>query len=401
MARRRLFRQVSHRVARCRRIACAVLAVSGHAFAGEPEPPAAPDLERTISAAVARFGEDRSALEGLPTDLVDCRGYKAPIGDAGDNAAPGVVEWLRDGLYGWDFVHFSAGTCVVVSAGGSSRGLSVGEATAFLEAARAGIDDPAHPSTQRTQNCLAKSLQDFGGNIPAYESGTIKGRRFRVFYAALDPDLAALDKAQHAFVDAEKKRWAKLAVAPARTSDAFVDVEIRIRPTGRTKRLATLEAIESVPGAADPAQAIVRDWMLHVPSGRLIAFEDLFDDPKAVRAHIVAAYLERMPQYLETMMASIAFLGDSADADAQAFRDDYLAKMHRVATAPADHFVQVGIAADGQRAPSVFGQFSRAYLPEYGPAAMWAAGAKELAPYFKPGFRDVLEAKPCPGIPAG
>ena len=141
------------------------------------------------------------------------------------------------------------------------------------------------------------------------------------------------------------------------------------------------------------------NWLLHVPSGRLLTFEDLFVDPNAVHNQIVAAYLRDAPQHIDSVMWNYAFLGEDAEQQARDFRARYELESHRIASTPVDHFVNVGISADGQRVPSVFGQFSFQLLPDRAPA-FWSAELDDLSPYFKPEFRNVLDIIYCPKMPA-
>lgn len=363
-----------------------------------PEPADAPNLEHTLKVALARLGDDVvSTAEGLPADLIDCQDFSGSPQDNDENFSYGAEEWMFDGSYVWTYHYFPKGTCLVVSGGEDSRGTTAHEARAFLRAARAGVDDPVHAEAQRAQNCLAKATQSYGANIPAYESGTINGRRYRVFYAALDPDLKPLDDAQHAFVASRKQLWRQSAPVTAHNVEGAFDIEIRIRPTGRTKRLATLNAWEASPGSSSP-RALVRDWMLHVSSGRLLTFEDLFVDPKLAHEQVVARYLRGVPHYLDYVMSSLAFLGDDAEQQANDFRARYLEESHRIATTPTEHFPGVSIAADGQRMPYIFGEFSSEVLPDRSPPT-WSAELKDLQPYFKPEFRDVLDGIHCSQVP--
>jgi hypothetical protein len=52
-----------------------------------------------------------------------------------------------------------------------------------------------------------------------------------------------------------------------------------------------------------------RQWLLHVPTGRVIAFDDLFVHPVAARQRLV----ERIPAYLTTRWESMTVHGDTAE----------------------------------------------------------------------------------------
>ncbi len=220
-----------------------------------------------------------------------------------------------------------------------------------------------------------------------------------MFYAALDPDLKRLDEAQHVFAETRKQARRQSPQLITNNAENAFDVEIRVRATGRTKQLATLEAWEWSPGSARRAD-VMKHWMLHIPSGRLLTFEDLFVDPGAVHEQIVSRYLSTVPQYLDSIMSSLAFMGDDPEQEAKDFRGRYLLETHRIATMPIQHFPGVRIAADGQRVPYVFGGFSSELLPDRAPAS-WTAALDDLSPHFKPEFRNVLDGIHCPQMPAG
>jgi hypothetical protein len=360
----------------------------------EAKPEGVSSLEKMLVAAMERFGT-ASTFASLPKDLVDCRGFAPGVLSDFSNRTDPFNEWLFDGPYSWTYWHFPNGTCVLVGGRDGGRGLLADEARAFLKAAHAGIDDPAHPGAQQWQNCMARAMQEHGSNIPDYESGTINGRRYRVFYAALDPDLKRLDDVQHAHVAAEKERWKRMPELAKHVGDASFDIEIRIRTTGRTKQLATLEADESTPGDKDITHIRQTSWMLHIPSGRLLTFEDLFTDPKAVHERIVTGYLDRLPEQLDRMMESIMFFGEDGKEKKQEYRDRYLSDAHKFATTPTEHFLNVQLSATGERPLVIIGDFSKERLLD-SLSASWHVMGTDLQSYLKPEFRLVFENEICP-----
>jgi hypothetical protein len=360
-----------------------------------PRPPDAPNLERTIAIALERFGGGGgSTTESLPTDLVDCTDFeRGPVEDASQDESYGGYVWMADGWYTFNYYHSAKGTCLFVQNEEDSRGLKASEGRAMIRAARAGIDDPAHAAEQRIQNCFAKVLQNYAANVPTYEEGTINGRRYRVFYPALDPDLRRLDEAAHAFVASRKELWKQKAPALARIAGQRFDVEIRFRTLGRTRALATLEGWQATPGAAETTDA-KKEWWLHVPSGRFLTFEDLFVEPEVVHEQIAARYLAELPQQLESFMASMVFIGDDAAQQEKDFRASYLSDARRIAETPVAHFADVGIGPTGEHAPFFTGAFTRELLPDE-TTARWSAQLKDLASELKPEFRNVLHGDVC------
>jgi hypothetical protein len=361
----------------------------------EPRKPDAPNLERTVQAALQRFGGHPGEDEpSMPRNLIDCTDFDREPGDSRDDVSEGGWAWLSDGAYWFTYYHLPKGTCLFVgNAEDTSRGLRATEARAMIRAARAGVDDPAHPVEQREQNCLAKVAQDHPGNVPDYDEGTINGRRYRVFYAALDPDLKRLDEAQHAYAASRKEAWARGLASSGRHSDAASDIDLHFRKVGRTNELASLHAWEAQPGSGEPP--VAKEWLLHVPSGRFITFENLFTDPVVVHGRIATHYItEDLTSYLENDMSMRAFLGDDPEQQARDYRARYLEEGRRIASKRVAHYVNIGIGASGERAPVFYGDFSDDLLPSGLPAS-WRAELKDIGSDLKPEFRHVLDGTIC------
>jgi hypothetical protein len=357
----------------------------------EPRAPDAPNFERTVRAALERFGGQAGTDEpSMPRDLIDCTDFERMPGDSGDDVSDGGWAWLSDGAYTFAYYHLAKGTCAFVANAEESRGLRAPEARAMIRAARTGLDDPAHRTEQRDQNCFAKAWQSHAANVPDYDEGMSNGRRYRVFYVALDPDLKRLDEVQHAYAASRREAWARGLTA----SGAASDLDIHFRKVGRTNELARLDAWETQPGNEDSGVAD-KEWLLHVPSGRFIAFEDLFADPVAVHQRIATRYInEDLPGYLENDMTMLAFLGDDPEQQARDYRARYLEEGHRIAAKPVAHYVHVAIGASGERAPALYGDFSEELLPSRVPAS-WRVEIKDVIQDLKPEFRHVLDGVIC------
>jgi hypothetical protein len=153
------------------------------------------------------------------------------------------------------------------------------------------------------------------------------------------------------------------------------------------------EVRQKPPGADGPA-AIEKEWLLHVPSGTFLTFEDLFVDPDAVHRELTARYLRDLPQALDHLMSSVAFIGDDAAQQEEDFRARYLADGRRIAKTAVAHFPGVVIGATGERPPFFSGDFSREPLPDRG-FASWSAQLKDVASHLKPEFRQVLVGQIC------
>lgn len=358
-----------------------------------------PDFQAMIAAALNRFDAAAAMPAGAPKNLIDCRDVGADGTDGADDAKSTSGElWIHDGVYSWSFLYRPGGTCLIV---GGYRGLSVAEARAFLQAIPSGIADAKHAAAQRAFNCQAKVSQRYGGTMPAYEAGSINGWRYRVFYASLDPELHRLDEAQHALVETRKAAWRQWPANTVHRADVPSDIEVRIYPYGRTRELAAIDLTETRLPVRDVrgSNATHVTRMLHVPSGRLLALDDLFADPAAARAHIVELFLRRLPRRLENSMAGIAFMGSDSDEQEREFRERYLTASRYYATTPADRFARFWVIAGGNEGPSLAGTFSDALLPDFMPPE-WKVSPKDIGAYLKPEFHGVLDAIPCPDMPA-
>ena len=100
------------------------------------------------------------------------------------------------------------------------------------------------------------------------------------------------------------------------------------------------------------------------------------------------------------MNVFLSWSGELGKAVVEALRDWFKCvrlESHRIVTTPTEHFVGVSIVADGERTPFFSGEFSLERLPDGAPL-QWGAASKDLDPYFKPEFRDVLDGIHCPQV---
>ncbi len=152
-----------------------------------------------------------------------------------------------------------------------------------------------------------------------------------------DPALAPLDRAQrefaHALADEVKARpFHPIASPPPGVSDPNNAALVTIidappapppAPLGtnhlglqfeahRAGRFAGLRADWnfSVRGEQKPLESQRRYWLLYVPTGRVLSFDDLFVHPATVRQRLV----ERIPEYLTRRWTSMTVHGETAAA---------------------------------------------------------------------------------------
>ncbi len=358
-----------------------------------PEDKPEPDLDRAVALAVDRFGgPSHDDNDGLAPHLADCRELdtRFPQRTAGLGT---YGEWMFDGNYHWSYALISSGVCLILGAGHDTRGLEANEARAWLRAARAGVVDADHVNEQRAWNCAYKRMREFGGNTPTYESGVVADRRYRVFFAALDADMKLLDGVQHAWVMEQKARWVR--EPPPRQAGEEVDIELNMRSAGRTRTLAGLEGEAGSPGQWASAS---EEWLLHVPSGKLLHFEDLFSDPTAMREFVISRFVAGAPAWIDHVLSSTAFIDGDAQLQAAAYRERYLSAAHQVATEPGQRLRRISFYISDDSKPRVSGVLSPEMMPDGSPSSL-SVPASELAPFLKPEFRDAFDFERCPPLP--
>lgn len=313
-------------------------------------------------------------------------------------------QWLINGPYEWIMVRYPGGTCVHVHSGdgSSGHGLTSMQARAFLSAAKLDLADRSHASEQQAFNCHVRRSGDYGGYIPRYDEGTLGGHRYRIFHAGLAADLAPLDAVQRRFAEEHKKRLARspATVAPP-TPDAFA-LDIRLGTGTRTRELATLHAYIGNPMIPRAAMS----WMLHLPSGRLVTFDDLFVDPGAVRERIVRKYLDVLPEYKANSIPQVTEEQMSEDIGpitrvALAYENTrrYFDTARTLLT-PPPRLIEVGMGPSDEDRAFFGGRFD-VEVPANFHLPPWSAAAEDVDGAFKPEFRAVLDLEHCPPMPEG
>jgi hypothetical protein len=313
-------------------------------------------------------------------------------------------QWLINGPYEWIMVRYPGGTCVHVHSGdgSSGHGLTSMQARALLSASKLDLADRSHASEQQAFNCHVRRRGDYGGYIPRYDEGTLGGHRYRIFHAGLAADLAPIDAVQRRFAEEQKQRLARSpATDTPPTPDAF-ELDIRFGTGMRTRELATLYAYIGNP----MIPRAVMSWMLHLPSGRLVTFDDLFVDPGAVRERIVRKYLDFLPEYMANSIPQVSEEQMSEDigpitqvALAYETTRRYFETARKLLT-PPPRLIEVGMGpSDKDRA--FFGGRFDVEVPANFHLPLWSAAAEDVDGAFKPEFRAVLDLQPCPPMPEG
>jgi hypothetical protein len=312
-------------------------------------------------------------------------------------------QWLINGPYQWVSVQYPTGTCVHLHREGSSdNGLASAEARALLSAAKLDLPDPAHAMEQRAFNCHVRRGGDYGGYIPPYEEGAVGGHRYRIFYAGLASDLSRLDAAQRRFGKEQKRRLEHLPPTGEHSTQSAYELDIRFGTATRTRDLAMLSAYMENSG---PPRAAV-SWMLHLPTGRLITFDDLFVDPDAVRERIVRKYLDYLPEYKANSIPQVPIEEMSEDIGpitrvAMAYeRTRQYFNTARELLTPPPRLRDVGVGQSDGHLPS-FGGYFDVVAPPWFDLPLWGATAEDLEGAFKPEYRSVLVQEACPPMPDG
>lgn len=388
-------------------IMSALAVLADGAFA-EPDPYAPPLFDELIKAMAGK----PVLPDPLGNPFIDCPSMPAAGGGLPEELiehAQSRRQWIFNGLYNWALLRYPSGTCVVVF-GQEPRPLRAAEARVLVSAAMMNLADTARPELQHAFNCDAKAEQVYGGDVPAYEAGRSSGGRYRVFYAGLPPELAPLDAAQRQYAEDWKRELRKLpAMKGQAESEGTYEAELRFRPTGRGARLATLQAVATRRLPDGTTDTRYMDWMVHIPSQRLIRFEELFLDPEAVHERIAAVYRSYSPQRLESAMQGIVFMTEPQsdnyievarpDEDRyRAYRETYRETMDRLSRLRPDYLPYVTVVRTEAGPLEFGGSFSYETLPD-GLPVRWKATIEELRPFMKPEYATALERLQCPPLP--
>lgn len=124
--------------------------------------------------------------------------------------------------------------------------------------------------------------------VPVAPSGDDQGFRYKINYAALQPEWRALDDASHAYADVQKKIFLgdvakRPPIKPSDGPGALAPWEFRLdfSVATETESFVSVLANGSVfTGGAHPAP-LVASFSQHLPSNRIVTLSDLFTDASA------------------------------------------------------------------------------------------------------------------------
>lgn len=323
---------------------------------------------------------DRLPLEELQPDLVDC----ANLDLSSVQPYPRVErsKWVYNGVYRWSFLARPDGTCIVLSYP-ERRGLSRDEAWSLLSVVGKAMPvDASRIDPAFWSEYPLGAAKDFGG-CPTFSHGTSNGVGYEINYMGTSDSLGPLDEVQRRF--ARETLAAARAERARRAGRAAPSLRLDFSAAGRTAELAVLAAYGELVDATGVLERIQKSWMLHVPSGKLLAFEDLFVDPARVRRKISEDYRREIPNWRSFQV----FLDDPTGEQAVAHRRQYEQAAWLASEPTPDRFRNVYIDTDLER-PRLSVQFQAERLPS-GEIAGAGATLKTLRGFLKPEYAHVFD----------
>lgn len=350
-------------------------------------PPFASDVvSRQFPSLLEESSKALLPLDELQPDLVDCSTETLLSLDANPNAERS--QWMYNGFYRWVFAAKDNGTCIVMLYP-EQRGLARDEAWALLSAVKRQLPfDEAQLDPQFAYAYPIDVAQSFGGS-PTYAHGLTNGVDYAIGSMGFGVPLRPFVAVQQRFVEEQIAAATKLALRHRdvnSTDAASVKLSMDFVAGGRTAELAVLAVQGSVHSGNDESTPISASWILHVPSGKLITFDDLFIDPGVVRKKVSDNYRRHI---LPSNMDFHAFVGADAEEQAAAFRSTYRRIAYAVSTPIPEHFRDVRLETlSSSGGISVY--FSSERLPP-GDGAFAGATYKYLRPHLRAKYSHALD----------
>jgi hypothetical protein len=323
---------------------------------------------------------DRLPIEELQPDLVDCANLD--LSSVQPDSRVERSKWMYNGVYRWSFLARPDGTCIVLSYP-ERRGLSRDEAWSLLSVARKAIPvDASRIDPAFWSEYPLGAARDFGGSA-SYSHGTSNGVGYEINYMGISDSLGVLDEVQRRF--ARETLAAARAERVRRAGATALSLRLDFSAAGRTAELAVLAAHGELADASGVLASIQKSWMLHVPSGKLLAFEDLFVDPARVRMKISEDYRREIPNWRSFEV----FLDDPTGEQAAAHRRRHEQAAWLASEPTPERFRNVHIDTDPDR-PLLSVQFQAERLPS-GEIAAGGATLKSLRGFLKPEYARVFD----------
>ncbi|MEO7326643.1 MAG: hypothetical protein ABIW82_17615 [Dokdonella sp.] len=222
----------------------------------------------------------------------DCS--QAPVGVLDAQIASEENAMLAQLPFTWAKIAFDGGTCVYLEKP-ERRGLTSDEARVLMTAASHRIEFPLGAQT----TCPRADIRDNIDPESTEESGHEDGLLYSFAFANTAHDLSPLGKVQRQFADRQKRLLAE-QIKKFSTDTQRVPRELGISfQLLRSGELASLTADIVVTRLLSERRST--GWLLNISSGRILAFDDLFDDPQAARALVATKARARMAERFKDM----------------------------------------------------------------------------------------------------
>lgn len=331
-------------------------------------------------------GDRLIPVEKLAPNLMDCS--QVSVAELERREGASSMQWIYNGMYKWGEIPLGVtpmggGTCIYLKSP-EHRGLTREEGQVLLSASRLPFPVTAnsdHDAREKAYSDRMRALEDFGGT-ESDDIGTINGFGYQIHFMALGTEFATLDRAQHEFANQKKYALARIKNSGgAFAGGNSIALDLKFSSAGKTRMLALMVVDGSLTVSDGTSEPIHTEWILHIPSGKFVFFDEMFANPQQARAHF-SAMVSRVPDPM------YVFLGDEhAQRD---FETAYADAISRATTPTPEHFRHIGISSDPDD-PFVGITFEyRRILPslaEFPQIMLRSSGFRDL---LKPEFRDAF-----------
>jgi hypothetical protein len=325
----------------------------------------------------------------------------------------GAVQWIYNGMYNWRLIQIDDNqTCVFLTMP-EHRGLTREEALMLLAASSSEWPVAVAQEAEAKAKIYAEQVEarESFGAPDSEETGTINGYTYRIHYRGIGPQLIPLDREQRDFALHQKDALRRLPHNSAASAPDISAISVRsqssldtlpkpwldldFRNGGKTDELVVLDAAGHLRSSDGGEEGLHRNWMLHIPSGRFVSFNDLFTDAQAARSRVSESAKNAPRQHF----AEIAFLGPNAEQEARAYREAYTRAWALATTPTPEHFRNVVFDTISLREspPRLYLHLVFEYhetIPNSGDLPMTSFPADRLCDRLKPEFQHVFDVPP-------
>jgi hypothetical protein len=294
---------------------------------------------------------------------------------------------IRDTDFRWVQLSNGDEVCLFLLAP-ERRGLTREEAQVLLSAMILGFKE-FNPAAKDDQYAAQLAARDSFGDDDAYEAGTINGYVYVIEYKGIGPPLMPLYRAQREYLERQKDRLRKLPYRdPAKARPAFQALDINCGGS-KTFELASLSCGAGfyVDGIPSPGRM---EWIVHIPSGRFLSFDDLFVDPLAARSRVSESAKGGVSWHFENML-----FPDSSAEEEREYRAGYAHAWAAAITPVPEHFKNVTIMIeDNPERVYLRVEFPSKEIVPYGDLAITEFEVDKLRDLLKPEFQNAFDVKP-------